>query len=138
MSFLKRRLSWGSLKSGSSGGISRPPVPESECKLELDGHKLSLDQRGRWHLDPRTIGNYEAEIERLQQYVRQLENEKRVLRERCAEVAGEKNMMQFQRDLLMELLAVSHLDSKNNAEAYQKEAIRTEALKWELGKRMQL
>lgn len=134
--FLKRRLSLTSLMSGgaasSAGG--RPPVPESECKLRLDGNTLTLDNAGNWHLDPSTVGNFEAEIDRLQQYVRQLESEKRVLRERCAKSAGEKHMMQFQNQLLMELLAVAQLDANKNNEAYQKEALRTEALKWELGK----
>jgi hypothetical protein len=33
-------------------------------------------------------------------------------------------------------LAVSQLDANRNNEAYQKEALRTEALKWELGRKM--
>jgi hypothetical protein len=31
---------------------------------------------------------------------------------------------------------VSQLDANRNNEAYQKEALRTEALKWELGRKM--
>mmetsp|Transcript_11695 Transcript_11695/g.19041 ORF Transcript_11695/g.19041 Transcript_11695/m.19041 type:complete len:141 (+) Transcript_11695:278-700(+) len=131
--FLKRRMSWGSTRSASSTG-SRPPVPESEFTLTLDGNTLAMDGKGTWKLGKSTVGNFEAEIERLQRYVRQLEQDKRILSERCNQANGERRMLEFKNEMLLELLAVSQLDAKRNNEEYQREALRTEALKWELGK----
>ena len=139
-------MSWGSARSGSSagaggssgagGGSGRfPKVPDSEVALDLDGTSLVLDPKdGVWRLDASTVGNFHAEIGRLQAHVRHLEGERGLLKERFAREHGEKLMLGFKNELLMELLAVSQLDANRNNEAYQKEALRTEALKWELGK----
>jgi hypothetical protein len=91
MSFLKRRLSWGSGLSGWSGRSARsgssassvPPVPDSEMRLTLDGTTLALGRDGQWHLDSSTVGDFEKEIGRLQAYAAQLESEKKLVRTRA-------------------------------------------------------
>jgi len=81
-------------------------VLDVDCRLNLDGTELALDERGNWHIASSSLGNIEGEITRLQAHVRKLEEDKRRLAQERDDCHAANQMLSFRNELLVELVRV--------------------------------
>eukprot|EP01029_Cantina_marsupialis_P029462 TRINITY_DN780563_c0_g1_i1.p1 TRINITY_DN780563_c0_g1~~TRINITY_DN780563_c0_g1_i1.p1 ORF type:complete len:130 (-),score=28.09 TRINITY_DN780563_c0_g1_i1:139-528(-) len=109
---------------------SRDPVP---LNIDLNGTKLSLID-GEWKLTEATANVTSREVPVLQDEVKKLASERDNLKRELESMAKSMHLLEFKNQLLFEMLAVAQLDAEKNAEEWQKEQLKVDALKWKLSK----
>jgi hypothetical protein len=107
---------------------TKEPLP---VELQLGGNSLTFTEDG-WKISSKDNDKFAYENSRLKEELSALKGEMKVMQAKLRQTSEEGNMVRFQNQLLLEMLAVSRVDEKEFKLRLRREEVRHSELCGEL------